>query len=121
MTRMRLVTFRTEDGTRAGRLDGDRVVELEDSDVSALLARGYAAVVAATTATGAEHAYSDLDLAPVLPDPPKIICVGQNYLAHIREQGCRGAAGLSSADRYPDVGVKGHLGPRFSSPRRRRS
>jgi len=66
---MRLVKFRTEDGTRAGRLDGDRVVELEDSDVSALLARGYAAVVAATTATGAEHAYSDLDLAPVLPDP----------------------------------------------------
>ena len=47
MTRMRLVKFRTEDGTRAGRLDGDRVVELEDSDVSALLARGYAAVVAA--------------------------------------------------------------------------
>ncbi len=33
MTRMRLVKFRTEDGTRAGRLDGDRV---EDS---ALLVR----------------------------------------------------------------------------------
>ena len=86
---MRLLTFRTEQGTRAGRLDGDRVVELEDADVGALLARGEAALEAAARATGQGRPLAELDLAPVILDPPKIICVGQNYLAHIEEQGVK--------------------------------
>jgi acylpyruvate hydrolase len=84
---MRLLTFRTEQGTRAGRVDGDQVVELEDADVGALLARGEAGLAAARTATGQSRPLAGLDLAPVIVDPPKIICVGQNYLAHIRELG----------------------------------
>ena len=86
---MRLLTFRTDNGTRAGRVDGDRVVPLDAPDVGALLAGGEAALAAAREATGLGLPYADLDLAPVVPNPPKIICVGQNYLAHIREQGAQ--------------------------------
>jgi acylpyruvate hydrolase len=86
---MRLLTFRTDGGTRAGRLDGDQVVELADADVGALLARGDAGVSDARNATGAGRPLAGLDLAPVVLDPPKIICVGQNYLAHITEQGAK--------------------------------
>ena len=84
---MKLITYRTAAGTRAGRLDGDRVVELADADVGALLARGEDGLREAGRASGQTVAYADLDLAPVVPNPPKIICVGQNYLAHIHEQG----------------------------------
>ena len=86
---MRLLTFRTNGGTRAGRVDGDQVIELEDADVGALLARGEAGLAAARSATGSTRPLAGLDLAPVIVDPPKIICVGQNYLAHIREQNAK--------------------------------
>jgi len=86
---MRLLTFRTNGGTRAGRLDGDRVVELEDADVGALLARGDGGLADARAASGPGRPLADLDLAPVVIDPPKIICVGQNYLAHLTEQGAK--------------------------------
>ena len=86
---MRLLTFRTNGGTRAGRLDGDRVVELADADVGALLARGEAGLAEARNASGDGWPLAELDLAPVIVDPPKIICVGQNYLAHIEEQGAK--------------------------------
>jgi acylpyruvate hydrolase len=86
---MRLLTYRTNGGTRAGRIDGDQVVELEDADVGALLARGDAGLTDARNAAGAARPLAELDLAPVILDPPKIICVGQNYLAHITEQGAK--------------------------------
>ena len=86
---MRLLTYRTNGGTRAGRLDGDRVVELPDADVGALLARGEAGLAEARNASGDGRPLAELDLAPVIVDPPKIICVGQNYLAHIEEQGAK--------------------------------
>ena len=86
---MRLVTYRTDGNTRAGRVDGDLVTSLEDADVGALLARGPAGLAAAKEASGGQLALDSLDLAPVVPDPPKILCVGQNYIAHIQEQGAK--------------------------------
>ncbi|MFY0408723.1 fumarylacetoacetate hydrolase family protein [Solicola sp. PLA-1-18] len=83
---MRLVTLRTADGHRAGRLDGDVVTEIDATDVGALLARDDWRAVA-EAATGREHAYADVDLAPVVPAPGKIICVGLNYRTHILEMG----------------------------------
>ena len=105
---MKLVTIRTANGTRAGRLDGDTVVELPDSDVGALLAGGPASLRAAATADGARRALADVDLAPVIPHPPKIICVGQNYMAHIAEMG-------SQPPEYPTLFAKytrALIGPR---------
>ena len=83
---MRLVTIRTGSGTRAGRVDGDRVVELDAPDVGGLLARPDWAELAAAGA-GPSHALADADLAPVVPFPSKIICLGLNYASHIKEMG----------------------------------
>jgi acylpyruvate hydrolase len=94
---MKLLTFRTATGTQAGRLEGDTVIELPDSDVGAILANGRLEAVASLD--GAHHAYADIDLAPVVPRPPKVICVGQNYMAHIAEMG-------SQPPKYPTLFAK---------------
>jgi acylpyruvate hydrolase len=92
---MRLVTIRRpEGGTTVGRIEGDggpddQVVELrlpDVSDVGALLRRpGWRDLAA--QADGERHRLGDLDLAPVIPSPSKVICVGLNYRAHILEMG----------------------------------
>ena len=84
---MRLVTMRTGNGTRAGRLDGDTVTELPFDDVKAVLASGPDWAATAARATGTTRALAGADLAPVVPRPEKIICIGQNYLKHIQEMG----------------------------------
>jgi acylpyruvate hydrolase len=84
---MRLVTIRTAHGTRAGRLEHDRVVELPYADVGELLAAGWQGERAGAQASGAEHHLADVDFAPVVPRPPKIFCLGLNYASHIQETG----------------------------------
>jgi acylpyruvate hydrolase len=41
----------------------------------------------AATADGLRHDLADVRYAPVVPRPPKIICVGLNYRSHIEEGG----------------------------------
>lgn len=84
---MRLVTFRTDGRTRVGRVEGDHVVELDFPDVGAILAAE--AVGTVRSATGPEPPLAGLDLAQPIVDPPKIICAGHNYLAHIKERGAK--------------------------------
>lgn len=83
---MRLLTFRTDEGHRAGRVEGDRVVELPFAGVSALLASG-PEWSAAAMADGPDRALSTIVYAPVVARPPAIICVGLNYAAHAAEGG----------------------------------
>src|SRR5213596_2689869 len=80
---MRLVTIRTANGTQAGRLDGDSVVPLDAPDVAAVLEGGADNVREA----GEAVRLADADLAPVIPRPSKIICLGLNYRSHIEEMG----------------------------------
>ena len=83
---MRLATIRLPGGTRAVRIDGSQAVETGHSDVGELLAApGWAESAAAVG--GEQHALSSLDLAPVIPRPGKVICVGLNYRNHILEMG----------------------------------
>jgi acylpyruvate hydrolase len=82
---MRLTTVRTAAGTTAGRIEGDGVVLLPFNDVNELLARPDWAELA--TSTGEIIALDETTLAPVVPRPPKIICLGLNYMGHIREMG----------------------------------
>jgi len=80
---MRFVTIRTAGGIRAARLEGDEGIELDAPDVAAVLADGIQSVA---EATGAERVpLSRVDLAPVVPNPSKIICLGLNYKSHITE------------------------------------
>jgi len=82
---MRLTTVRTAAGTSAGRVEDDNVVLLPFTDVNELLARSGWAELA--TAEGDVVALDETKLAPVVPRPPKIICLGLNYMRHIREMG----------------------------------
>jgi acylpyruvate hydrolase len=82
---MRLTTVRTADGTRAGRVEDASVVLLPFTDLNELLARpGWAELA---SSAGEVIALDESMLAPVVPRPPKIICLGLNYMGHIREMG----------------------------------
>jgi acylpyruvate hydrolase len=84
---MRLLTIRTPRGTRAARQDGDEVVELEYEDVGALLGSGPDWIHAAAIASGSRRPIAQVDLAPPVTRPEKIICLGLNYRSHIQEMG----------------------------------
>lgn len=82
---MKLATIRTPDGTRAVRVEDDRYVDLGAPDVGALLAREDWRRHAGT-ADGPTYTL-DTELAPVVPRPGKVLCVGLNYRNHILEMG----------------------------------
>ncbi len=83
---MRLATIRTDTGTRAVRVDGDQLVELEFADVRELLEEPDWAHLAAA-AGGDPRPAEAADFAPLIPRPGKIFCVGLNYRTHILEMG----------------------------------
>ncbi|MFF4575329.1 fumarylacetoacetate hydrolase family protein [Streptomyces sp. NPDC001410] len=83
---MKLATLRTPAGTRAVRLDGDTLVDLGHADLGELFAQADWQSIAAT-ATGPTYAVDGADLAPVVPQPSKVVCVGHNYTNHIKEMG----------------------------------
>lgn len=84
---MRLCTIRTSEGTTAARVEGDQVVKLSDyADVGALLIR-LDDLGAAAHLDGDTSPLEEVDLAPLVPHPDKIVCVGLNYRDHILEMG----------------------------------
>jgi acylpyruvate hydrolase len=83
---MRLATIRTPAGTSAARVEGDVYVELDSPDVGHLLGSDRWRQHAATY-DGVRHAQGVVELAPVVPEPGKILCVGLNYRSHILEMG----------------------------------
>lgn len=117
---MKLVSYRTDDGTpRAGLVDGEAVVDLEQagarlgltlgSDLGAILAREDAGVadlvrIAAEAATAPERVpLAGLRLGPVLPSPPSILLLAGNYQSHITEGG---AAPVNKAEITPRFFIK---------------
>jgi acylpyruvate hydrolase len=84
---MRLATLRTQNGTRAVRVDGDELVEVPGyADLGGLLATADWRAVAGS-ADGARSKVAGADFAPVVPRPAKILCLGLNYRSHIEEMG----------------------------------
>ena len=92
---MRLITYRTDDGTRAGVVRGTEVTPLACPDVGALLAAAETAELSPADAISSGVCAADdmpvaltsLDLAPVVTNPQKVLCVGLNYRPHILEMG----------------------------------
>ncbi|QFQ95688.1 fumarylacetoacetate hydrolase family protein [Streptomyces phaeolivaceus] len=86
---MRLATVRLADGyetTTVARQEGQELVLLPYADVGALLACGdrwreWAA------RDGERVPLADASLAPLVPHPNKIVCLGLNYATHIKEMG----------------------------------
>lgn len=85
---MKLATIRLGPRTTVARIDEDagEAVEVSASDVGALLAIADWPQVAAVAA-GPRHSLGELDYAPLVPRPSKVVCVGQNYKKHLAEQG----------------------------------
>ena len=54
---------------------------------SALAGNALAEIAAAARGAKADHALSAVKLLPPIPDPEKIICLGNNYRAHVLEAG----------------------------------
>jgi acylpyruvate hydrolase len=83
---MRLATVRTPDGTTAARVEDGYAFLLPFEDVGRLLASGpdWADRAGGGAAAGP---VGELDLAPLVPAPSKIFCVGLNYLRHLLETG----------------------------------
>ena len=84
---MKLATIRKGASTTAVRIDDDRAVEVSGAaDLGELLGdpdwRRRAG-----SASGASHHLAELDYAPLVPRPDKIVCVGLNYRNHILEMG----------------------------------
>jgi 2-keto-4-pentenoate hydratase/2-oxohepta-3-ene-1,7-dioic acid hydratase in catechol pathway len=95
---MRLVSFRTNGQNRlGGRATDGSVIDLNKvssevpSDIVTLLEGGETTMAAAAEAlsAGADRedcrAPEDLELLPVVPRPPKILCVARNYAEHAAE------------------------------------
>src|SRR6478735_4503626 len=82
---MKLATIRLDGATRAAALDGSATRLLPFGDVGDVLRAGEPRAVLADSTKG--PAAEDLDFAPLISAPSKIICVGHNYRAHIAEMG----------------------------------
>ena len=84
---MRLATVRTGDGTTsAGRLEEDGIVLLPFRDVGQLLATGGSWREEAAR-DGAREPLDGAPFSQLVEHPSKVMCVGLNYLLHIKEGG----------------------------------
>ena len=90
---MRLVSYDTREGGRAGVLSGAGIVdawralgEPDRSSLRELIAEDRLADLREATA-GADPAEGSPPLLPPIPDPEKIVCIGLNYRSHAAEAG----------------------------------
>ncbi|MCA0869970.1 fumarylacetoacetate hydrolase family protein [Seohaeicola saemankumensis] len=108
---MRLVSFLRPDGTASyGTAEGETIrdagVELAGkyADLRAVLAAGATAELAGK---GPELAMGDVTMLPPVPNPDKILCIGLNYMSHIKETGRDKPTHPSIFNRYPSS-ILGH-------------
>lgn len=93
---MRFTTYLHDGQPRLGLLDGEQVIDLHaaqpqvPADLRAALAQGCdlaAASAAALASDAPRRPLSALTLAPLVPEPGKVICLGLNYFDHAKEGG----------------------------------
>ncbi len=91
---LRIVSYESDRGPRAGVLRGDEIVDawdaLGDGDRGAPSARALLAedlVGELADADGPSVALDDVAVLPPVPDPDKIILIGLNYRSHAEEAG----------------------------------
>ncbi|MDO9200826.1 MAG: fumarylacetoacetate hydrolase family protein [Hydrogenophaga sp.] len=93
---MKFTTYLRDGQPRLGLLDGDSIIDVQDAqpqvpcDLRQALLAGHdlAAVAQAALASGAPRVpLASLTLAPLVPEPGKIVCLGLNYFDHAKESG----------------------------------
>ncbi|MEU2424908.1 fumarylacetoacetate hydrolase family protein [Streptomyces sp. NPDC007851] len=83
---MKLATIRTDHGLRTVRVEDGGYVDLGPGDLGGFLAHADWQSRAGDT-QGPRLSVDRSQLAPVIPQPGKIVCVGLNYRTHITEMG----------------------------------
>jgi acylpyruvate hydrolase len=93
---LKFITFLEEGRRRVGALDGDAVIDLQlvepamPPDLGAALQAGFDILALAREALASKSnrlPLAGLRLAPLVPNPGKIICLGLNYYDHAKEGG----------------------------------
>lgn len=93
---MKFTTFLRDGQPRLGLVDGDQVIDLNaaqpqvPADLRTALKAGIdlaAAAQAALAGDARRVPLSGLTLAPLVPEPGKVICLGLNYFDHAKEGG----------------------------------
>ncbi len=91
---MKLATFSTGGGSRLGVISGDRILDFTAGDGPATMRELIQAGPEAWAQVEARRRAGDAPSFPLgsvrllapLPDPPKIVAIGLNYMDHCREQ-----------------------------------
>ena len=96
---MQLATVWDGERTYAARVGDDHYELLEPADVGALLALPGGVEAARTAPATSRVAKDAVTMRALVPRPPKVLCIGQNYLRHIEETG-------STVPEYPTVFAK---------------
>lgn len=114
---MKLISFRVADRESYGVVTGEEVIDLAPiaahtgSTLKAALAGDHLAHIAQWVAGTRDRLRLDeVDLLPVIPHPEKILCVGINYLSHVRETGREVPGRPMIFTRFADSQTA-HLGP----------
>jgi acylpyruvate hydrolase len=88
---VRVVTYRSERGERAGIETGDGIIDAADAlgtddaiSVRELLSSGR---LDELESAGGRPMEGEIELLPPVPDPDKIVCIGLNYRSHAAEAG----------------------------------
>lgn len=105
---MRICSYVTADGRNSyGVVEGDRIFDAGSdmrsryADLRAVLEANATADLGKAAAASSPVSISDVTLLPPVPRPDKIICIGLNYMTHIRETGRDRPAKPSIFTRYP--------------------
>jgi 2-keto-4-pentenoate hydratase/2-oxohepta-3-ene-1,7-dioic acid hydratase in catechol pathway len=85
---MKLLSFRRPDGTESwGILKDEGVIDLGSRAPGLKHALWATTSLAEEASRHADFKLADLTLLPPIPDPEKILCIGLNYVTHIKEGG----------------------------------
>ena len=87
---MRYVSFRHADTAKFGAVVENGIVDLSarwPSLKAALAAKALPDLESATKNAQPDFRLDEVELAPVVPDPEKILCIGINYATHVAEMG----------------------------------
>lgn len=105
---MKLLSFRRPDGTASwGIAKAEGVIDLGARAPSLKHALWAMTSLAEEASRHADFQLADIGYLPPIPDPEKILCVGLNYLSHIKEGGREPPAKPIIFTRYPNSQV-GH-------------
>lgn len=111
---MKLATYKTKDGSVScgvvidGSIyDAGDILGRRGVDMRTLLGSGAIADLRAAGAKGTAIPLESVTLLPPVPNPDKIICIGLNYMSHIKETGRDKPQWPSIFTRYPSS-VVGH-------------